>query len=729
MAWHHIAVVFDRDGNATGYVDGTAEGARDISPINGSIANEGILSIGNSVGGGNEFYGKIDDVRIWNITLTQNQIQSTMHLRLTGNEPGLVGYWRFDEEPGTPIAHDSSPFGNDGTLFGDADFVEPGAPIAKPTVEPNILVYPTELVFGDVIVGKFEEQTLTVVNTGEQDLHVTDISSDNADVTVTPNSFSLAMGQSQQVFVRYSPQTEGPLSAILQIESNDPDAGIVEVVVIGQGVPYVNRALSLGGSGYVEIPHAESLNITDAITIEVWIKTSDNTGYFAQKLTGGWGWNTGYGLTTWGLTLGIGGPGTNYIQVPFKKNIFDNKWHHVVGTAQNNNSMRVYVNGILDNEKPFPYVLTTNSETLTFSGRVGWDMLIGFIDEVRIWNYARTKEEIRADMNQPIENPELLPNLVGYWNFDDGTAKDSSLYGNHGTPMGDAEIVPLYGSWPPVLRGDVSGDGTISAYDAALILQYTVGLRDSFPADMLASPDGISPVDYILSLPFLTANAGNRPDSRDFASLNIQVPIFINDATGLTAGGITLKYDPTVLKAVNVTSQTLFLNGAYNKANVDLHGEVRFAFATTQPMNGHGNLFTVEFEVLPNTTGKTSPLILDNVELSNSLSITKIDGSVTVLPSRSALLQNYPNPFNPETWIPFELANEAEVVLEIYNIKGELVRVLSIGHKSAGCYLSKEKAVFWNGKNQNGEAVANGLYFYTLKAGEFQATRKMILVK
>ena len=98
-------------------------------------------------------------------------------------------------------------------------------------------------------------------------------------------------------------------------------------------------------------------------------------------------------------------------------------------------------------------------------------------------------------------------------------------------------------------------------------------------------------------------------------------------------------------------------------------------------------------------------------------------------PTKTALLQNYPNPFNPETWIPYELAKEAEVVINIYNIKGELVHTLSIGRQPAGCYLSKEKAVFWNGKNQSGEAVANGLYFYAFKAGEFQATRKMILVK
>lgn len=285
--------------------------------------------------------------------------------------------------------------------------------------------------------------------------------------------------------------------------------------------------------------------------------------------------------------------------------------------------------------------------------------------------------------------------------------------------MGDVEVVPLYGTWPPVLRGDVSGDGTISAYDAALILQYTVGLRDSFPADMLKSPDGISPMDYILSLPELTANAGNR----------IQTPIFINDATGLMAGGITLKYNPTILKAVNVTSQTLFLNGAYNKANVDRQGEVRFAFATTQPMKGHGNLFTVEFEVLPNTTGKTSSLILDNVELSNSLSIIKIDGSVTVLPSKSVLLQNYPNPFNPETWIPFELASDSPVVIDIYDIKGRLVRRLDLGHKEGGCYLDRRSAAYWDGRSQTGERVTSGLYFYTIKAGKFIATRRMVMVK
>jgi hypothetical protein len=267
--------------------------------------------------------------------------------------------------------------------------------------------------------------------------------------------------------------------------------------------------------------------------------------------------------------------------------------------------------------------------------------------------------------------------------------------------------------------GDVSGDGTISAYDAALILQFVVGLIDHFPVEDITSPSFIMPQNYMVRAPEQTAKAGDR----------IHFPIVIDDATGLLAGGISLKYDPTILKALNVASQTLFLNGAYSKANISKQGEVRFAFATTEAMNGQGNLFMVEFEVLPDSEGKTSPLILDSVSLSNSLSVTKINGSVTVLPQKSVLFQNYPNPFNPETWIPFKLAQDASVVISIHNVKGQLIRAIALGNKNAGVYTTKGKAAYWDGKDSLSESVASGVYFYTLQAGEFRATRKMVIIK
>ena len=98
-------------------------------------------------------------------------------------------------------------------------------------------------------------------------------------------------------------------------------------------------------------------------------------------------------------------------------------------------------------------------------------------------------------------------------------------------------------------------------------------------------------------------------------------------------------------------------------------------------------------------------------------------------PKETALLANYPNPFNPETWIPYQLATPAHVTLTIYDINGSAVCTLALGHQSAGVYHSQERAAYWDGRNALGEPVASGLYFYTLSAGDFTATRKMLIRK
>ena len=98
-------------------------------------------------------------------------------------------------------------------------------------------------------------------------------------------------------------------------------------------------------------------------------------------------------------------------------------------------------------------------------------------------------------------------------------------------------------------------------------------------------------------------------------------------------------------------------------------------------------------------------------------------------PKNSSLLQNYPNPFNPETWIPFELAKESEVTIRIYNIKGQLIRTVNLGTKSAGIYTRKNKAAYWNGRNELGEFVTSGVYYYTIQTGDFTSARKMLLMK
>ena len=98
-------------------------------------------------------------------------------------------------------------------------------------------------------------------------------------------------------------------------------------------------------------------------------------------------------------------------------------------------------------------------------------------------------------------------------------------------------------------------------------------------------------------------------------------------------------------------------------------------------------------------------------------------------PKETALLPNYPNPFNPETWIPYQLAEAAEITLTIYAVDGTVVRQLVLGHQPIGIYQGKSRAAYWDGKNAFGEPVASGVYFYTLTAGDFTATRKMLIKK
>ena len=97
------------------------------------------------------------------------------------------------------------------------------------------------------------------------------------------------------------------------------------------------------------------------------------------------------------------------------------------------------------------------------------------------------------------------------------------------------------------------------------------------------------------------------------------------------------------------------------------------------------------------------------------------------VPQKTALFVNYPNPFNPETWIPYQLGEATDVTVTIHAMNGSLVRRLSLGHQLAGMYRSKNRAAYWDGRNAFGEPVASSLYFYTLTAGNYSATGKMLI--
>ena len=98
-------------------------------------------------------------------------------------------------------------------------------------------------------------------------------------------------------------------------------------------------------------------------------------------------------------------------------------------------------------------------------------------------------------------------------------------------------------------------------------------------------------------------------------------------------------------------------------------------------------------------------------------------------PKETVLLPNYPNPFNPETWIPYQLATDSDVTLTIYTSKGAVVRRFELGHQPAGFYTARAQAAYWDGRNTSGESVASGVYFYQLRAGNYSALRRMVILK
>ena len=134
-----------------------------------------------------------------------------------------------------------------------------------------------------------------------------------------------------------------------------------------------------------------------------------------------------------------------------------------------------------------------------------------------------------------------------------------------------------------------------------------------------------------------------------------------------------------------------------------------------------------------NLAGKNIQNLVTGLGMPAELALGRVGGraapAVPAVLQKTVLLPNYPNPFNPETWIPYQLSKPAEVTVTIYAASGAVVRTLVLGHQAVGRYENRSRAAYWDGRNALGERVASGVYFYTLTAGEFHATRKMLILK
>jgi len=135
----------------------------------------------------------------------------------------------------------------------------------------------------------------------------------------------------------------------------------------------------------------------------------------------------------------------------------------------------------------------------------------------------------------------------------------------------------------------------------------------------------------------------------------------------------------------------------------------------------------LKFRIVTDAT-QVPPLpgwFIDDVQIIEGVSIpAQVEQVGEVLPEHFVLHQNYPNPFNPTTTIQFDVPTMANIHLAIYNVRGELIRTLVDETKPAGAY-----SIRWNGRDDHGQRVTSGLYFYKLTGPDFSATRKLVLLK
>ena len=247
------------------------------------------------------------------------------------------------------------------------------------------------------------------------------------------------------------------------------------------------------------------------------------------------------------------------------------------------------------------------------------------------------------------------------------------------------------------LNLDVNGDGTVDVLDLIWVAVSYQMRGDALLADVNA--DGVVNVQDLVAV----ANAIDAAEA---------LPAKVAEEVALAAEAAAAREGAAGAPVMPFSSRSVGMSG------LTAHRNVAGALADVRALAGSDARLD-----------KWLPLLEELLQM-----ITEMQA----IPETTALLPNYPNPFNPETWIPYHLAYDAAVIVTIYDVRGSMVRELVFGHQTAGVYESRGRAAYWDGRNQYGEKVASGLYFYTLStqstrnsvtAGDFTATRKLLIAK
>jgi streptogramin lyase len=337
-------------------------------------------------------------------------------------------------------------------------------------------------------------------------------------------------------------------------------------------------------------------------------------------------------------------------------------------------------------------------------------------------------DEVISTSGTPVTS--LVLNLKPGWNMIGSVISNVDFTDPQDTPD-DSVILPIYTYNPTTFSYEEKtiiepgvGYWVLSLQDCTLKLDATTA---SPPKDAIAKTNQVIKPDWILPIQMRTGGTTNE----------IYLGIHKEASEGFDP-----KMDIAMPPKFDTGSQSSDLAFVIDDRLIDrLSRDVRKMTESTiwkiqAKVPSSGSELTWDVSSLQNDKDMILRVELSEVDMRQQSLIRLSEGvhiiEITLrnrIPQKTTLLQNYPNPFNPETWIPYELSKGNPVIISIYDTEGKLVRKLDLGYREAGIYVNKSKSAYWDGKNETGEVVSSGVYFYTLVTPEFFQTRKLVILR
>ena len=287
-----------------------------------------------------------------------------------------------------------------------------------------------------------------------------------------------------------------------------------------------------------------------------------------------------------------------------------------------------------------------------------------------------------------------------------------------------------------VVTGDVNLDSTVDLFDLVMVAKHfgeTYGTVTAAAPTVLASQ---AQAWVSMSAERSTSRSGGL--QRQLLDLEVGADV----QTSIAGYQLDVTYDPRLLLVVGFENGNLLGEGSFSldpqmtPGRIGNIGGTQLGASSSSRL-GQSSLAKVSFRLKGDINLALASIGVGNLVVADERALPvpfELNPSITVdlssvVAAEFGLGQNYPNPFNPETWIPYQLASSESVLVRIYDASGHLVRQIDVGLRSAGSYTSRSKSVYWDGRNEFGEWVASGVYYYQIQAGEFSATSKMLLLK